>query len=127
MGELLTTYLTRFLRDPEGFQRNQAAPVLVFEPPQEPAGWGEKTYQLHTVSSAGANSISLVNTLATVCPVKKVKDNAFQRGVTVGRTSNNDVVLDHLSVSRFHAWFQRDEKSGIWSICDAGSKNGTKI
>jgi pSer/pThr/pTyr-binding forkhead associated (FHA) protein len=59
--------------------------------------------------------------------VKKTKDNAFQRGVTVGRTGNNDIVLDDPSVSRFHAWFQRDERGGTWTVADAGSKNGTTL
>ena len=46
--------------------------------------------------------------------LKKVpgKANAFAMGVTVGRIDTNDVVLDDASVSRFHAYFQKDARTG---------------
>lgn len=56
---------------------------------------------------------------------KRVHDGGFQDRVSVGRARNKDVVLRHPSVSKFHAWFERDDK-GIWSLADAGSKNGTR-
>lgn len=52
--------------------------------------------------------------------------NAFSMGITVGRTDNNDVVIDDNSVSRFHAYFQQDRKAG-WVLVDAESKNGTWV
>ncbi len=51
------------------------------------------------------------------------KQNAFPMGVTVGRIDTNDIALDDVSVSRFHAWIQKDAKG--WILCDAESKNGT--
>lgn len=45
--------------------------------------------------------------------------------VSLGRTSNNDVVLPDHSVSRFHAFL--NQTSEAWSIQDAGSTNGTKV
>lgn len=51
--------------------------------------------------------------------------NAFALGITLGRTQNNDVMLDHDSVSRFHAYFQQDPHSGVWHVVDAESSNGT--
>jgi hypothetical protein len=45
--------------------------------------------------------------------------------VSVGRPPNNDLVIDDESVSRFHAVFKRDDRSGQWSVADAGSSNGT--
>jgi len=47
--------------------------------------------------------------------------------VSVGRTSNNDVVLPDVSVSRFHAFLKEGVGSGSWSIQDAGSTNGTTV
>lgn len=58
--------------------------------------------------------------------IQKVKENAFRRGITIGRTPNNDLVVAHASVSRFHAWFQQGE-DGSWWVADAGSKNGTEL
>lgn len=51
--------------------------------------------------------------------------NAFALGITVGRVTNNDVALPDDSVSRFHAFFQFDERKKEWTITDAESKNGT--
>jgi hypothetical protein len=44
--------------------------------------------------------------------------------VTVGRATNNDIVLWHDSVSKMHAFFRNDEDRG-WVLEDAGSTNGT--
>ena len=46
-------------------------------------------------------------------------------GITIGRTENNDVVLRHEEVSRFHAYVQ--EASGVLNLVDADSKNGTWV
>ena len=52
-------------------------------------------------------------------------NNPFAMGVTVGRVESNDIVVDDGSVSRFHAWLQKDERTKEWSLTDAESKNGT--
>ena len=44
---------------------------------------------------------------------------------TIGRTSLNDLVVDHPAVSRKHAGIRRD-RDGYW-ISDLGSKNGTFV
>ena len=44
---------------------------------------------------------------------------------TIGRTSLNDLVVDHPSVSRKHAGIRRD-LDGYW-IADLGSRNGTFV
>lgn len=54
-------------------------------------------------------------------------NNPFAMGVTVGRVESNDIVVDDGSVSRFHAWLQRDERTKDWSLTDAESKNGTWV
>jgi pSer/pThr/pTyr-binding forkhead associated (FHA) protein len=45
--------------------------------------------------------------------------------ITVGRTSNNDVVIPSPSVSRFHAYFELT--SGRLAHVDAGSRVGTWV
>jgi hypothetical protein len=46
--------------------------------------------------------------------------------VAVGRTSNNDIVLPDVSVSRFHAFLKNGDE-GRLQIQDAGSTNGTAV
>ncbi len=45
--------------------------------------------------------------------------------ITVGRTSNNDVTIPDISISRFHAYFKRGENG--YQVLDAGSTNGTTV
>ena len=46
--------------------------------------------------------------------------------MTLGRTSNNDVVVRDTSVSRFHAYVKAGDSGGLL-IQDAGSTNGTVV
>lgn len=48
----------------------------------------------------------------------------FPNMITLGRTANNDIVVPDVSVSKFHAWFQRTGSK--IELGDAGSKNGTR-
>ncbi|MGA9525532.1 MAG: FHA domain-containing protein [Myxococcaceae bacterium] len=61
-----------------------------------------------------------------VIPLRKRTDrpNPFALGITIGRASNNDIPLDHASVSRFHAYLQL-QSSGAFELFDADSSNGT--
>src|SRR4051812_48285021 len=44
---------------------------------------------------------------------------------SIGRTPNNDIVIDHSAVSRSHAIIESVD--GYYYITDSGSKNGTII
>jgi len=58
-------------------------------------------------------------------PLAKKPGAPFSGMITVGRTANNDVVLNHVTISRFHAYFKSVD--GGWCVCDSGSKNGTHM
>ena len=58
-----------------------------------------------------------------VFPLTKKMGAPFADMITVGRTQNNDIVLKDITVSRFHAFFR--QRGDVWTVCDAGSKNGT--
>ncbi|MCO5166093.1 MAG: FHA domain-containing protein [Planctomycetes bacterium] len=61
---------------------------------------------------------------AWLAPVRKRADaNPFAHMVTLGRAPNNDVVLGHAAVSKFHAYLRREDQG--WVLVDAGSLNGT--
>lgn len=129
MPESLLAWFNRFIDDARKLEaRLGGRPVLLYEPPENPPGEtgsdDEEDYQFRTQSGISVPAIGGGEPLAVV--VEKTKDNAFQRRVTIGRTSNNDVVLDDTSVSRFHAWLEVDETQA-WAIVDAGSRNGTWV
>lgn len=61
-----------------------------------------------------------------IYPVAKKPGASFRDRITIGRTSNNDVVITDHSVSRLHAYLRGGDGRGDgWIIADAGSKNGT--
>ena len=129
MPESLLAWFNRYIDDPKKLEGRLAGrPVLLYEPPEQPepeAGSDEDDdFQFRTQSGVSVPVIGGGEPVAVL--VEKTKDNAFQRRVTIGRTSNNDIVLEDASVSRFHAWLESDEKGG-WSIVDAGSRNGTWV
>lgn len=126
MHESLTVYLARYLHDPKELERALVMPVLLYEPPEEAAAREVPERLFNTVSGVSGPA-AIGGGEPVILKVRKAKDNAFQRGITVGRTANNDVVIDDGSVSRFHAWFQQDALTGDWSLADAGSKNGTHL
>ena len=45
---------------------------------------------------------------------------------TVGRSRDNAIIIDHPSVSNFHATFTRTADSSLW-LADLGSSNGTYV
>jgi hypothetical protein len=51
---------------------------------------------------------------------------SFSERISVGRARNNDLVIRHGSVSKFHAWFRCDEQAAFY-LGDAGSRNGTLV
>jgi hypothetical protein len=61
-----------------------------------------------------------------VWPVRKTARSLIARNIWVGRTKTNDVVIPDVSLSKFHAFFRRDEE-GRWTLTDAGSRNGTFV
>jgi hypothetical protein len=55
-------------------------------------------------------------------PLAKKPGASFRDRITIGRTSNNDIVIADHSVSRLHAYVRRADG---WLVADAGSKNGS--
>ncbi len=125
MSEPITSYIARYAEDPKGLARALKYPVLLYEPAEE-EDTERSISQRRFRTLSGVGSPEARAGIPVVLRVRKEKDNAFRRGVTLGRTSNNDIIIDDASVSRFHAWFQADE-AGRWTVADASSKNGTRV
>jgi hypothetical protein len=59
-----------------------------------------------------------------VLAVRKTQ-SSYPNMITVGRATNNDVVIQDGLVSKFHAWFRLSD--GNAALADAGSANGTRV
>lgn len=58
-----------------------------------------------------------------VYPLLKKPGASFVDRITIGRTTNNDIVVADHSVSRLHAYVKQHGNG--WVVADAGSKNGS--
>jgi pSer/pThr/pTyr-binding forkhead associated (FHA) protein len=58
-------------------------------------------------------------------PIVKRAGAIFQDRISVGRTRNSDIVIDHPKVSKFHAYFSIS--NGSYILSDADSTNGTFV
>ncbi|MFZ5445462.1 MAG: FHA domain-containing protein [Myxococcota bacterium] len=125
MPETLLLWFHRFTDDPARVRSRLAGrPVLVYEPPtSDTVDEDDDDYQLRTQSGLSVPAIGGGDPMAVV--IEKTKDNAFKQRITIGRTANNDIVLDDSSVSRFHAWIEQVNHE--WVFVDAGSRNGSTI
>lgn len=56
--------------------------------------------------------------------LKKSERNPFGALITLGRAKNNDIIVDHPTVSKVHVIFTQTGK-GEWSVSDERSSNGT--
>lgn len=62
-----------------------------------------------------------------VIAVKKAADAPAQDRIFLGRSETNDICVPHKTVSKLHAYFQRDSQPTLkWSVIDTGSANGTR-
>ncbi|MDP2343952.1 MAG: FHA domain-containing protein [Deltaproteobacteria bacterium] len=61
-----------------------------------------------------------------VISVRKAAEAPSQDRVFLGRSETNDICVPHKTVSKLHAYFQRDPMPLKWSVVDTGSANGTK-
>lgn len=119
-SELVSAWLT----DPSGTKAKWDGPVLVEKLNTAGAdgeAWAPTRAQM--VMSRPETDGLRVHLIAKA----QGKPNAFPMGVTVGRVGGNDIELDDSSVSRFHAWLQKDERTKTWALTDAESKNGTWV
>jgi hypothetical protein len=114
---LLTEYVRRFVDGEDALAQAVTSPVLVWEAGVfEDADWTHPPAHVPTAD----------NPVVFLLRKTDARPNPFEEGISVGRASVNDVVLPHRSISRFHAYFQREATSARWALADAASRNGTQ-
>ena len=116
-SQSLAVLLQMLLDDPKALRARWVHPVIVWEPPRKAA-------PLIDVTDVNGSALSLERGEPMVIEiVKGAFANAFPFGVTLGHAENNDVVLRHHQVSRFHAYVKMVD--GKRCLVDAASRNGT--
>lgn len=104
--------------DLQAFLRAEPHDWLVWEAgPWRPPARGRNTVQ----ARPGMPGLNSGESLAIA-----VAPAAGARSVTVGRSTENDVVIDDATLSRTHMRLERGE-DGRWTALDLGSSNGTAV
>lgn len=112
------------LNDPAGFLVQVRAPLLIWETPPAQA------HELAWVTQPGMAPERSSASEPLIFELRKgvhARPSGLGFGVTVGRAANNDIMLDDPTVSRFHAAFQQEQRTGVWHLQDAESQNGTFV
>jgi hypothetical protein len=133
VGKSLLQLAQQFFLNRAVFEAELRTPVLLWEAPgptpsavaSSALGADEAFWERTSTGSGIRSAPTPTGPVAFMVEKLPTKANAFALGVTVGRVATNDIVVDDESVSRFHAFLQRDEKKGTWSLSDADSRNGT--
>jgi hypothetical protein len=90
-----------------------------------PVEFGDDRDATHASDVGDDRAVSLVYG-DRVAFLRKRPENPFPDMISLGRASNNDVVVRLSSISKIHAVFMRSP-SGGWTITDSGSTNGTYL
>jgi hypothetical protein len=94
---------------------------------EDPASSGVATLSLdeEIEETLPHGKVTAVDVEFEIFPLTKKSGAAFPDRITIGRTPNNDVVINDTSISRLHAYVKR--ASDRWVVADAGSKNGSSL
>ncbi len=115
----------------EEFTKQNNHPFLVFDKGQSEDQSSQHSFDTKRVQPDQLASLMQQSLLRTVSSrvIKLVKrgSNLFRGYINVGRTTNCDIVINSPAVSKFHAYFAKDIKSGSYYISDADSTNGTYV
>lgn len=79
------------------------------------------------LSEAGRESTDVFRIRQWVIAVRKAPEAPAQDRIFLGRSETNDICVPHKTVSKLHAYFQRETTPVLkWSVVDTGSSNGTR-
>ncbi len=129
---LVADFITQYAPvQKERFEHRFTDPILVVEFEKVPQS--ERDFKTLSDNGEGAkpteweNGPERIPEGSIAVPLVKSDRNTFHHMITLGRASNNDVVVPHKSVSKFHAFFKKDLRTGGVTISDAGSTFGTSV
>ena len=130
MAELLEDLQRRAERaGPEAFLARHKDPFLVRLDERggkdEPIAWAFTQPTPTGTNPSVPRNVPVAGGLASVLEVVKVSGSGPRDTVTVGRGTDNDVVLDEKSISKVHLTIKRGLEG--YTVADQKSRNGTKV
>jgi hypothetical protein len=102
-------------------ERSELAALLADMPASQHAG----RLAVRALTRAGSTVRRLAAAFQPAGPPDLVLPRQRQGTLTIGRDADCDLVLENISVSRYHAELHRGE--GCWLLGDLGSTNGTML
>jgi hypothetical protein len=113
---------------PEAFASRHAHPFLFGrEVLEEEFQFSTLVTDERGMSDASREGTDVFRIRHWVIAIKKAADAPAQDRVFLGRSETNDICVPHKTVSKLHAYFQRDTQPTLrWFVVDTGSANGTK-
>ncbi|MEL6340584.1 MAG: FHA domain-containing protein [Myxococcota bacterium] len=120
-GKALKTYRTSSTGDLARFRREYGNAFLVLHGALE-----TDDRLLRTAAIESGSELPNVAHDMSAFEIRSTGRGSFPGFVSVGRVNNNDIVIEHSSLSKFHAYFRDNGESGF-GLHDAGSMNGTFV
>jgi hypothetical protein len=110
---------------PEDFEECHGSAFLLLTAAELTPPKGPCTTEVKVAGVEESGSERTASLAVLAFPVRRTEHSVVHL-VTVGRTSNNDMVVPDVSVSRFHAYLKQGEE-GVFQVQDANSTNGTTV
>ncbi|MCB9638677.1 MAG: FHA domain-containing protein [Myxococcales bacterium] len=110
------------IRDASQDEEVEARPSA---PPKKSSGEGTPPTDIPAVSGERALSLQDVRLIVMSTSLAGKRFPMKKDKVTIGRTDDNDIYIDHVSVSRAHA--ELSFQNGTFQIRDLGSANGVRV
>ncbi|MET0595896.1 MAG: FHA domain-containing protein [Polyangiaceae bacterium] len=124
-GELAQTLGATAPRGREGTAPTPIAPAMDFDTVTYRKDFSAM-HDKHAEPEQLTRAIEAIPHFAILLRKRAGGDTAYKDRISVGRARNKDIVLRHQSVSKFHGWFEVDERNDFY-FTDADSKNRTRV
>ncbi len=113
----------------EAFVKELGGWVLVGPPVEiEADDWNYRTLSARSVRDrTEAGEVFVLRDSYAAYPLRKSRPGPFADTVLIGRSSSNDCLIAHTSISKLHARVRMDPLRNVPQISDAGSSNGTQV